>query len=135
MAEKDLYNSIEQESAFDSAAISTDTTTNGNIIDTQGFDSITFVADASAYTDGTYTLALQEGDASNLSDATSVAAADLLGGAAVAVGAANTPKRLGYKGVKRYVRLQIVSTSTSSGATLHAAAIKGHAVRVPTANN
>lgn len=133
-ARSDLYNCIEQASAFDSAAVTTNTTTAGNIIDTSDFNSITFLLNATAYTDGTYKMTITEGDDSGLSDG--VTATQVIGDTAtIAVTAANAPKRLGYVGKKRYVRLNIVSTATTAGATLSAVVVKGDAISVPTANN
>jgi len=133
-ARQDLFNHIEQEAAFDSAAVSTNTTTAGNIIDTIDFNSLTFLLNCTAYTDGTYKMTITEGDVANLSDG---ATATLVIGdtSAISVTAINTPVRLGYVGNKRYARLNIVSTATTTGATLSAIAVKGHATEVPTTNN
>lgn len=133
---KDLHNNIKTEVAFNTAAISSDTTTAGNIIDLQGFESAEFAILAGTLTDGTYTPLLEEGDASDLSDAAAVADADLLGTEAAAALAAtddNTVTKLGYIGSKRYVRLSIVSASTTSGGTVSALVVKGHAGDNPVA--
>lgn len=112
--------------ALNTAAISSSTTTAGNIIDTQGFNALTFILSVGARTDGTYTPLIEEGDDSGLSDAAAVADSDLVGTEAGAViSAANTVKKIGYVGSKRYVRLSVVSTSVTSGATVGATAIKG----------
>ncbi len=66
---KDLYNKVLQKVAFNTQAITTDTTTNGEIIDLAGFDSATFVLQAGTLTDGNYTTLIHEGDESDLSDA------------------------------------------------------------------
>lgn len=134
---KDLHNNMKPEVAFDISAISSDTTTAGNIIDLQGFNSAEFVMFSGTLTDGSYTPLLEEGDAANLSDATAVADAHLLGTEAAAAFAAasddDAVKKLGYIGNKRYVRLSIVSASTSSGGTMGAIAVKGHAGDNPVA--
>lgn len=111
------------------AAISSDTTTASNIIDTQGFDKVTFVVTSTAYTDGTYTPAVSESDDSGMSGENAVADAELTRlETAAAVTAATTQtvdasKKIGYLGSKRYVTCDIVSTSTSSGATVGVLAI------------
>lgn len=133
---KDLHNNIKPEVALDITAISTDTTTAGNIIDLQGFGSVEFVILSGTLTDGTYTPLIQEGDDSGLSDAAAVADASLLGTEAAAAFAAtddDTVKRIGYIGNKRYVRLSIVSASTSSGGTLSAISLKGRPADAPVA--
>jgi len=131
MASQDLYNSIKQINALDIQTIGTDTTTNGDILDTQGYESVTFLFQTGTVTDGDYAVLIQEGDESDLSDAASVADADLIGTEALASFDADTDDnkttKLGYKGNKRYVRFNIVSTNTSSGAVLGAMAVLGHA--------
>lgn len=129
MAKKDMHNNILQKPALNPQAIATDTTTAGVIIDTQGFESVEFIIQSATITDGTYTPLIEEGDASDLSDASAVADADLLGTEAAAAFAAaddNEAKRVGYKGQKRYVRLSLVSAGTSTGGTLAAIAVLGH---------
>jgi hypothetical protein len=131
---KDLHNNIKTEVAFNTAAISSDTTTNGAIIDMQGFDSVEFVIQSATLTDGSYTPLLEESDNADLSSSNAVADAHLLGTeatAAFALADDNTVKKLGYIGNKRYVRLSLVSASTSTGGTLSAVVVKGHAADRP----
>ena len=128
MAKRELKSTTSPVVALNTTAISSDTTTNGVIIDTAGYESILFVIQSGTITDGTYTSLIQEGDDSGLSDAASVADADLTNTEASIAFAAtddNTSKSIAYVGDKRYVRLNIVSASTSSGGTLSAVAIKG----------
>ena len=128
---QDLYNEIKQINALDIQTIASNTTTAGDIIDTAGYSSQTFVFQTGTVTDVDYTVLIQERDNSALSDAAAVADADLLGteaGASFILDADdNKTSKIGYVGVKRYVRLSIVSTSTSSGAVVGAIAILGHA--------
>lgn len=112
--------------AVNTGAISSSTTTAGAIIDTQGYNSLTFVMNVGARTDGTYTLSIEHGDNSALSDTSTPDATDLVGTAAgTAISAAQSQKKLGYVGNKRYVRVNIVSTSVTTGATAGALAILG----------
>lgn len=119
------------------AAISTDTTTASNIIDTAGYDKVTFVITATAYTDGTYTPAVSSSDDSGMSGEAAVGDADLTKlEADCAVSAATTQtvdasKKIGYLGNKRYVTCDIVSASTSSGATVGVMAILEKASNQP----
>ncbi|WP_017993825.1 hypothetical protein [Rhizobium leguminosarum] len=114
------------QNAVNTGAISTSTTTAGVIIDTQGYNSLTFILNMGARTDGTYTLSVEHGDAANLSDTSTPAADDLVGTAAgTALAVAQGVKKLGYVGNKRYVRANIVSTGVTSGATAGALAILG----------
>ncbi len=132
----DLHNNVKAEVALNTTAISTNTTTVGNIIDMQGYGSIEFIIQSGTLTDGTYTPLIEEGAVANLSDAAAVADADLLGTEAAAVFAAtddNTVKKLGYIGNSRYIRISIVSASTTSGGTLSAVSVKGNAGDMPVA--
>jgi hypothetical protein len=131
---RDLHNNIKVEVALDTAAISSDTTTNGNIIDMQGFGSVEFVIQSGTLTDGTYTPLIEEGDVSNLSDASAVADSDLLGTEANASFAAtddNAVNKVGYIGNKRYVRLSIISSGTTSGGTVSGISVKSNASDLP----
>jgi hypothetical protein len=129
---KDLVQRIKPDVALNVQTINSNTTTAGNIIDLQGFESCTFLFFTAALTDGDYTPLIQEGDASNLSDAASVADGDLIpsGGAEAASahtddGDDNVVNKIGYKGTKRYVRFNVVSTGTSSGAVVGALVVLG----------
>lgn len=126
---RDLTRSIKNEIALDIQAITTDTTTDGNIIAASDADKINFTVLSGAYTDGSYVVKIQHGDQSNLSDASDVADTDLLGEdiesanapeSQTTIAATNKIKKIGYAGVKAYVRLSIVSTSVTTGATLGA---------------
>ena len=129
MAKRELKSTTSPVVALNTTAISSDTTTNGVILDTAGYESILFVIQSGTLADGTYTPLIQEGDDSGLSDAASVADADLTNTEASVAFAAtddNAVKSIAYVGDKRYVRLNIVSASTSSGGTLSAVAVKGN---------
>lgn len=130
----DLHDNCEVANALDSSTISSDTTTNGEIIDTAAFHGLEFILKSGAITDGAYTVALTEGDDSGLSDGTAVSADDLLGSIAFADTEDNVAKRIGYIGKKRYVRLSIVSTGTASGGIFDGVAVKYAPFHAPVAN-
>lgn len=133
---KDLHDNVSVSVAKNPTTISTDTTTAGVIIDTKGYGAIEFVMYTGTRTDGTYTPLIEESDDSGLSGATAVDDANLFGTeAGAALIASNSASRIGYRcGNKRYVRLSVVSASTSSGCTsVGAIAIKGNPDLLPTA--
>ena len=115
------------------AAVTTDTTTAGAIVDTADQErGVSFYLSASAYTDGTYKLILEEGNDSGLSDATVVPVEklilvdglDAVNDGVTAVTAANGKYvKVGIFSNKRYVRPSVVSTVTTSGATLNLVAL------------
>lgn len=121
MASKDMESVTKELVAFNSATISTDTTTAGNEIDTAGYNSCTFYFSVGTVTDGTYTPAITE-CATSGGTFTAVADADLLPDgtgqeAAAVLSASNGIGKLGYRGDLQYVKFSWVSASTSTGAT------------------
>jgi hypothetical protein len=135
MSEFDGHSRVKGEVALDAAAISTNTTTVGNIIDTKGFESIEFHVISGTITDGTYTLVLEEGDDSGLSDAAVVPADEVLGVLTGFVAADDDATlRVGSIGKKRFQRLSILSAGTSTGVDFMAAvAVLGNPHTAPTA--
>jgi hypothetical protein len=133
MASRDLKNDIKIVNALNIASISTNTTTAGVEIDTQGYESVTFEIITGARTDGTVTPLIQESDTSN-SYSGSVDDDNLIGlETDAAISVAQSRSRIGYIGTKRYVKLSLVSTSVTTGLTAGASAILGDAKRLPVA--
>lgn len=120
---RDLLHSLVSKVAKAAAAITTDTTTNGNVIDLQGFEACRFDFQSATITDGAYACSIQEGDESDGSDMAD--ASDVLGAASFAAADDSTVKSLSYVGSKRYVRAKIVSTGVTTGGTLGATAVLG----------
>lgn len=136
MAMKDLESSLKASTALDTRLRSSDTTIDGNAIDMQGFESVMATYHVGAYNDGTYTPLVLEGDTNVVGAATAVADADLLPSgtgqeASAAISAGDTTTKIGYRGTKRYVFFSVVCTNTTSGATVGATAIQGHASEMP----
>src|SRR5687768_7169140 len=106
------------------AAVTNDTATVSSIIDVQGYDKVTlaFVTGTNADADATVTALLEEGDASNLSDAAAVADADMVsqtnGTAPEAAGSYTfaddgEARAIGYIGIKRYIRLTLTPANNT----------------------
>lgn len=123
MSNNDMHNNVKQVTAIIAAAIGANATKTGAIIDRQGYGGVEFVMNyGSVTTTGTIvTLVCKEGDVTGT--LTSVADTDLLGtealasllaGARAAGTGKEVSKRLGYKGIKRYVQLSAVQTGTTS---------------------
>lgn len=104
-------------------AIGANATKTGKIIDRQGFGGVHFIVGYGAIvTTGTIvTVQVKEGDVTGT--LTSVADADLVGTEAAASRAAGATtsgvgasvrKSIGYKGTKRYVQVNTISTGTTS---------------------
>jgi hypothetical protein len=129
MAVKDIKSQLQANVAF-VGNIATDTTTNGNILDNANFDmGLMFIVQSSSYTDGTYNFTIEEGDDAGLADASAVSGDQLIGNLAdlEITGASAGGSVLNSIGVfsnKRYVRINIVSTATTSGADIEVIAMQ-----------
>ena len=115
MKQTDLHNQISVGTGIALTAVAEGEDVVGSIIDMQGCNALEFIFNVGAYTDGSVTPLIEEGDASDLSDATAVADTDLLGTEAAAVLSAAGVSKVGYIGNKRYVRATAV---TAAGSTL-----------------
>lgn len=136
---QDLFNNVHVKRVLSPVSVADTTAQVGEIVDRQGYDSLTYViaTGSIADADATFTVLLEEGDVSNLSDAAAVADADLLGTEALAAfqfDDDNEVRKLGYKGHKRYTRLTITPVANASAAVLSAVAVLGHPASAPTAN-
>jgi hypothetical protein len=106
------------------------------ILDTAGFGSHEFVGILGTNTDAdaTFTVLVEEGDNSALSDNTAVADADLLGVEAMGLDFADDNKvfKIGYKGTKRYIRVTVTPANNGAGNIFFAAVwIQGHPTELP----
>lgn len=116
--------------ALNIQAITASSTVVGNSIDTKGFESLTFLYEVGARTDGTFTVLIQDSD----DDSTFADVVDnFLIGTESAINTANTIKKIGYVGKKRYVKLSFVASAVTSGATVSATAILSHSATNPVA--
>ena len=130
MASYDQKTSLKAVKAFNIASITTSTTTVGSSIDTKGFESLTLFVELGARTDGTFLPLVQDSDDNSIF--ADVIDQFLIGTEAEAsLNTANTVKSIGYVGKKRYVKLSIVSSSVTSGATASATAILANASKRP----
>jgi hypothetical protein len=138
---RDLMNSIHVLNAISPIAARTDNTAIVSaIIDTKGYDSLTFALAIGTNTDAnaTFAVTMDHGEAANLSDAAAVPSGDLVGTLALASYQFDDDaesRKVGYVGNKRYVRLTITPSGNDSGNIFIAGvAILGHPHRVPTPN-
>jgi hypothetical protein len=117
----DLHNDVKYSRALSPVAAGTDNTPYvSEILDTANFGMNELVIAIGANTDAnaTFTVLLEEGDESNLSDNSAVADADMLGTEALAsfdYSDDNETRKLGYIGAKRYIRATITPAGNDSG--------------------
>jgi hypothetical protein len=136
----DLTSVIKASRGISPAAITSgNATLTSSIIDRSGYESLDFLFLSGAITDGTFTITVYESDASDMTGETAVAAADLIG---LTAGAStftfvdtedNTAKKVGYKGLKRYVRAKAVQSGATTGGFLTCIALQGHPRFAPVA--
>ena len=86
-------------------------------VEVLGFEEVEFCLDLGTFTDGTFAFDPEESD--DNSTFTNIAAADLDGSFPVP-SAANDEQihRVGYKGAKRYVRVNLTASGTTTGAAM-----------------
>ena len=122
MAVQDIASDLQETVAL-TAVISSDTTTTGAVIDTADFElGLMFSLGVDAFTDGTYTLLLEEDALIGFASPTVISGDKLIGTLPAASAASAQGSILGKVGVisnERFVRASIVSTGTTSGATVN----------------
>ncbi len=140
---RDLHNNVKILTAIEPVAVgTTGTGKTSGAIDRQGYDSLEFdiAYGAVTATAAAFTVALTESDLAT-SGFTAVADADLLGtellaGLAAAVrvdgSTEKVTKKIGYIGNKRYVKVQVSSTTTA-GTPIGVNAILGNPSQSPVA--
>lgn len=135
---RDHISNIQVKRAISPVSVADNTAQVSQIIDRLGFDSLSFLilTGSLADADATFTVLVEEGDAANLSDAAAVADADLIAQdtssatapeaqASFTFAADDQVRKIGYRGIKRYVRLTITPASNASAAVLAACAVLG----------
>lgn len=120
----DLQSNVKAMLSIAAVAAGATGTTAGKIIDRRGYGGVEFLIGYGAIstTGSAVAVVVKEGDVTGT--LTSVADVDLVGTEALAGVAAGTPKtsgvsqnvvkRIGYKGVKRYVQLSFTNSGTTS---------------------
>ena len=109
------------------------------IVDVRDYQSLTFAIAAGtlADADATFTVLVEEGDESDLSDAAGVADADLLGTEVLAsfqFDDDTETRKIGYRGSKRYVRATVTPANNTGSAPIAIIAILGNPKLAPVAN-
>ena len=137
---RDLHNNIAVKRGISPVAATVDNTPwVSQIVDTQGFGSCEFILLTGTLTDAdaTFVVLVEDGNAANLSDASAVADAYLLGTelqAGFDFSHANACRKIGYVGPKRYVRLTVTPANNTGNVFLAGAWLLGYPQSVPTAN-
>lgn len=127
MANRDLHNQIKASLAEPPVAALTNLNTPyvSTICDTANFSAVEFLGILGTNTDAdvTFTVLVEDGDNSALSDAAAVADDQLLGVEAMGLDFAddNTVFKIGYIGKKRYVRVTITPAANGAGDVFFAA--------------
>lgn len=140
MTTRDLTNCVHVARALSPVASAGDNTPwVSEIINTAGYESLTFLIALGAIpdADATFAVLVEHGNNSALTDAAAVPDNMLIGTEALAAftfADDNEVRKIGYIGDKQYVRLTI-TPANNTGATLYSAvALLGHPRSQPTAN-
>ena len=132
----DMHNNIKASRAISPVSVSDNTASVSQIIDRANYPGLEFVilTGSLADSDATFTVLVEDGDNSALSDNAAVADEYLLGtesGASFQFDSDNLTKKIGYIGSKRYVRLTITPANNASAAVIAAVAIQYGGRNVP----
>ena len=136
---RDLANRLHPLRGFDPVVVGDNTAQVSQIIDLLRFDGLCFVIATGvlADVDATFTVLVEHGDDSGLSDAAAVPDKDLTGTEVLAgftFGDDSETRKIGYVGTKRFVRCTVTPAANAGNAPLACVAILGHPHVAPTAN-
>lgn len=141
MASRDLHNFIDAKRGLSPVVAGTDNTAYvSQIVDTSGAESVEFIILIGANTDAdaTFTVLVEDGDNSSLTDNAAVADTFLLGTEALAsfqYDDDNEVRKIGYVGGKRYVRVTVTPANNGAGNIYMAGVwLLGHRRHAPSAN-
>lgn len=128
---RDLHNNIKASRGLSPVAAVTDNTAFvSEIVDTANFGSCEFIGifGAIADADATFTVLVEDGNQSNLSDNAAVADEYLLGVEAMNLryDSDNKVFKIGYAGPKRYVRVTITPVNNTGNVFLAGVWVQGH---------
>lgn len=128
------------------SAASDNTAVVSPIVDRLGFDSLTFfiVTGTLVDADATFTVLVEDSDASNMTPATAVADGDLVPAdpastatpeeqASFTFAADGAERKIGYRGTKRYVRLTVTPANNTGAAPIAVVPVLGAPARAPVA--
>lgn len=126
----DYHSDMEPRRAISPVTVSDNTAQVSQIIDLQAVSYLEFVLFTAslADADATFTVLVEHGDQSNLSDAAAAPDSDLLGleaDASFTFAADDSVRSIGYRGSKRYVRLTVTPANNASAALFGAVALCG----------
>lgn len=107
-------------------------TVNGTGVDLSGYDAATVVLDLGAAGGTTPSFTFEVQESSDNSSFTAVAAADLDSGQPAAVTAGAAVVEIGYRGIKRYVRVAVTAvTGTTPTLLCSATVVRGKPRKLP----
>lgn len=137
---KDIVSDLKGVVAVEPQALSGTNNLVGEIIDTQGYESLAlFLAtDAIAASNLDATLLVEESDDSGFSSSNEVADADLIGlesATAIADTDDKVVKAIGYVGSKRYVRVTVDVSANDGTDVVGVVGVLGHPLAAPVDNN
>jgi hypothetical protein len=140
MASRDIHNCLAPKRGISpAAAVTNDTAFVSQIVDTAGYESAEFIilTGSLADADATFTVLVEDGDNSSLTDNAAVADSFLLGTEALAsftFAGDDKVFKIGYIGDKRYVRVTVTPANNTGNAFIAGLWLLGHPRSEPTAN-
>lgn len=134
----ELHNNVKFSRGISPVSVADTTPLVSQILDTANFgaNELAIATGSIADADATFTVLIEEGDAADLSDASAVADADLLGTEAQAgfqFDDDNETRKIGYIGAKRYLRATITPVANASAALITAMWVQADPRKSPVA--
>ena len=127
MVNKDLYNLLDKGIALSPQNVTGATTINGVTISIGGYNAVAFSVMSGSVSNGTFSFRLQHGMSPDGSDMADVASTDLIGSFVSWTNADSFKiQRVGYQGIKNYVRLVCTTTGGTVGGLMAADAELGY---------
>lgn len=129
---KDLHNNLKFVRAISPVSEAGTTALVSEILDTANFSAneLVIATGSVADADATFAVLIEDGNASNLSDAAAVTDANLIGTEILAgfqFDDDNETRKIGYIGAKRYIRATITPVANASAALISAIWVQGGA--------
>lgn len=138
MATRESASSVKYVRAFDATEITSTSDTDGEPVDTLGFNSVTLAISSwnGVWSDGTYTVKVKESDTLGGTYTLVTNAGDLVTASGTeTLIADNKAAWIGYVGNKRFVKMQVVAAAVSSGAFISGWVALGHPRVAPVTSN
>ncbi|WP_327587046.1 hypothetical protein OHA25_08545 [Nonomuraea sp. NBC_00507] len=130
MSRFDIVNDISAVTSLPPASRTANATVNGTGVDLANVNAAAIIVTTGTITDGSHAITIE--DSADNSNWTAVAADERIGNLPTVVAADdNTAFKFGYKGARRYLRVSVTTSGSTSGGVFGAVVVRGKPRRYP----